>query len=78
MARMAMGVAALPSPNRLAAMFMVTYFLPLSFSPGYKKRTRGRNSLLKKSANPIFSIMPKNPNQKPYSAANSTANLTDA
>ena len=61
----AMGVAALPSPKRFAAMFMVTYLPPFSLSPGKRNFTTGRKSLPKRSASPIFSIMPKSPSQKP-------------
>ena len=64
-ALMPMGVAALPSPRRLALTFMAMYFSVSSLSPLNSSLTSGRSRCASLSAMPVFSSTPNSPSQMP-------------
>ena len=69
MADIAMGVAALPSPSRLAEKFMVMNLRVSVSHEGNKREMTGRSSFSSPRDNPSFSINEKNPSQNAYSAS---------
>lgn len=64
----AIGVAALPSPKRLAEKFIVIYFRVCSSLDGNSRLVMGRSSFSSMRDKPSRSTSEKNPSQNPYKA----------
>lgn len=77
-APMPMGVAALPSPSRLALMFMEMYFSVSSLSPLNSSRTTGRSTRASLSDTPVDSRISNTPSHMPYSATRLSASVTES
>ncbi len=68
MAFIAMGVAALPSPSRLAETFIVMYLRVCASHEGKRREITGRSRRSSPRDSPSFSMSAKNPSQNAYSA----------